>query len=89
MEAEKEEESMTPALIIRKKQFATPPCLNLFLDVEATEQGIDFDPLPEEASAQRLAPGAELGTERTTRRARPTRKRIPYGHAIRKMLSVK
>jgi hypothetical protein len=49
---------------------------------------IDFDPLPE-ASAQRLAPGAALGIEKTTRRARPTRKRIPYGHAIRKMLSVK
>jgi hypothetical protein len=71
-----------------RKRFQTPPCLAMFLDVEATESGIDFDPLPE-ASAQRLAPRAELGIERTTRRARPTRKRIPSGHAIRRLLAVR
>ena len=51
--------------------------------------GIDWSPVAEEASAQRLAPGAELGIEPTTRRARPMRKRIPHGYAIRKMLSAK
>ena len=64
-----------------------PNVANLLMDI--IKDGVDCSLLPEEASAQRLAPGAELGIERTTRRARPTRKRIPYGHAMRRLLSVK
>jgi hypothetical protein len=40
------------------------------------EGGVDWDPLPE-ASAQRLAPGAELGIEQTTRRAAPRGNHFP------------
>jgi hypothetical protein len=47
---------MTPA----RKHFQTPPCLNLFLDVEATETAIDFD-RSQRQQPQRQVNGAEQG----------------------------
>jgi hypothetical protein len=74
--------------------MSTPYIVNhvkgrMWLPDDVDLQEMDWTPVAEEASAQRLAPGAELGIEQTTRRARPTSKRIPYGHAIRRLLAVK
>lgn len=71
-----------------RKHFQTPPCLNLFLDVEATETGIDFDPLPEDMKALKPASPSDGNDGRASQR-RPRRKRTPTGHVIRKMLSVR
>jgi len=53
----------------------------MWLPLDVDLQEVDWSPLKPDTQT--------MGIERTTRRARPTSNRIPYGHAIRKMLSVK
>ena len=53
----------------------------MWLPLDVDLQEVDWSPLKPDTQT--------MGIERTTRRPRPTRKRIPYGHALRKMLSVK
>jgi hypothetical protein len=73
---------MTP----ERKHFQTPPCLNLFLDVEATENGIDFDPLPESISASQGTRRNDGSRERRVQR-HPRRRSV--GNRIREMLAVR
>ena len=77
------EVEMTP----KRKMFQTPPCLNLFLDVEATENGIDFDPLPEE-HAPSLGIARNDGNKESRAQRRPIRRRR-VGNVIREMLAVR
>jgi hypothetical protein len=68
-------------MIHKTKQFTTPAMAEQYLGHSTEPSDIDWVPLRE--------PVLAMGIERTTRRARPTRKRIPYGHAICKMLAVR
>jgi hypothetical protein len=67
--------------MIRTKQFKTPEMAERYLGYSTEPSDVDWEPIREPVLARE-----KVGT---TRRARPTRKRIPYGHALRKMLAVR